>query len=270
MKFGDSSRLPRVNPSKYSEVRPSARFTAEDFSNVIANLPEGCPIVGGQAVAWWARQYGITGSKGEMITSADLDIWGTREDLKKLAKAMRRKPVFPHEYEMTVWAGAIELTIGGKPTIAEVLHTIPGLDVINPDKASVEQIFHVGSMEKIIQVLSPVSLVMAKLHALRHFEQKDRQDELHLKVSLRTSRAFITELLQKQEIRHVLWNSERLIAAHRLKPYTRLEKKYSLNILEAIPIEDLKRAADDRSQTQENRSRLANFVNLRWSREERG
>jgi len=62
-----------------------SRFTPSDFSEVIAALPEGCPLVGGQAVAWWAGRYEITtlnGEKFDPITSADIDCWGDRASLK--------------------------------------------------------------------------------------------------------------------------------------------------------------------------------------------
>src|SRR5438045_1918185 len=90
---------------------PEARFKPEDFAEVIATVPEGCPLIGGQAVAWWAARYGLTGKAGEGITSADIDFWGARRDLIVVAKALQRKAVFPHEYEMTVWVGAIPFTL---------------------------------------------------------------------------------------------------------------------------------------------------------------
>src|SRR5258708_11532583 len=82
-----------------------SRFTPSDFSEVIAALPEGCPLVGGQAVAWWAGRYEITtlnGEKFDPITSADIDFWGDRASLKQLAKYLGSKAVFPNSYEMTV------------------------------------------------------------------------------------------------------------------------------------------------------------------------
>ena len=126
--------------------------------------------MGGQAVAWWAAKYGVTVGPGHgpaLLTSVDIDFWGGRDDLTELAKGLGRKPIFPSQYEMTVWVGAIELQIQGEKTLAEFLHTIPGLDTNDPDKASVEQEYQAHSVRKIIQVLTPVSLVLVKLHAVR-------------------------------------------------------------------------------------------------------
>jgi hypothetical protein len=203
--------------------RPRKRiFVPSDFEEVIQRIPEECPLVEGQAVAWWALQFEAT---DEPLTSCDIDFWGFRDELQSLARALRRKPIFPHKYEMTAWVGGIPLELKGEATIVEFINTVPGLDVINPEKASVGQVFSTGTAPKKLLVLSPVSLVLAKLHALRAYDQTERQDELHLKVSLVTSRSFISQLLKEEKTRQVLWNVERLIAASQTKPYQRLELK---------------------------------------------
>ena len=129
-----------------------------------------------------------------------------------------------------------------------------------------EQTYREPSIEKVIQVLTPVSLVLTKLHALRRFDQKERNDELHLKVSLEASRKFIAELLGEQEARLALRECERLIAAHQSKPYRKLEKQAQFNLLASIPIAEIKHAADSPVQSPDNRDRLRNFINLRWHR----
>ena len=240
-----------------------ARFTPGEFSEVIAQVAEGCPLIGEQAVALWAQRYGLVGDNGQAITSADIDFWGSRDDLKALANALHRKAVFPGEYEMTVWVGAIEMTIHGQKTLVEFLHTVPGLDTNDPVQASVEQVYEAGSVRKTIPVLSPVSLTLAKLHALRHFNQDTREDETHLRVSLLASNHFLQELLGKQEIHQLLWNCERLIAASSLKPYRRLQSQYKFDLLSAIPIEKIRLERSNQNQSPEDRRRLGNFVELR-------
>jgi hypothetical protein len=242
----------------------TARLAPGDFSEVISHLPDDCPVIGGQAVAWWAARYQLTGDKGEVITSADIDFWGSRQDLKQMAKALGREPIFPNEYEMTVWVGAIQLNIHGWNTVAEFLHTVPGLDTNDPAKASVEQQYASGSVRKTIPILSPISSVIAKLHCLRHFKQDQREDELHLRISLAASHRFLAELLRQLEIRQVLWNAERLIAASGLKPYRRIETKYDIDILGAIPIREIRLEAENQSQSEADRKRLANFAHIRW------
>ena len=239
-----------------------------DFGEIIQKVPEECALVGGQAVAWWAVHYGILTEKP--LTSCDIDFWGFREDLQHLAAALRRKAIYPNRYEMTAWVGGIPMEIKGAETIVEFINTVPGLDVINPEKASVGQVFSSGTAPKNLLVLSPVSLVLAKLHALRAYEQSDGQDGLHLKVCLLTSRSFIVQLLSESRIRQVLWNVERLIAAGQLKPYRRLEAEHGLNILSAVPIQEIAAAAAHAGLSEEDRKRLQHFVAERWKRVEGG
>ena len=83
---------------------------------------------------------------------------------------------------------------------------------------------------------------------------------------MQTSERFISQLLQQQEIRAAFWNCERLISARQRKHNRKLEAQFGFDILSAIPIEGIRRVADDVSQSEENRKRLANFVNVRWAR----
>ena len=58
------------------EISQDARFTPEDFAEVLLCLPKGCPLVGGQAVAWWAGRYGIRPiheGREQPVTSQDID-----------------------------------------------------------------------------------------------------------------------------------------------------------------------------------------------------
>ncbi len=242
--------------------RPQKRiFLPADFEMVIREIPEECALVGGQAVAWWAQEYSPS---EKPITSCDIDFWGFREHLEALAKALGRKPLLPHKYEMTAWVGAIPMTLKGEKTLVEFIHNVPGIDVFNPEKASVRQVFRSGTLEKNLLVLSPVSLVLTKLHALRAFDQSERQDELHLKVSLVTSGCFIAQLLRETKIKQVLWNVERLIAASQNRPYQRLESDFRFKVLSAIPIRAIEEAVGQGGLPEADRHRLEQFLTLRW------
>ncbi len=243
------------------------KFLPQDFAEVFSHLPEGCPVVGGQAVAWWASKYGITGEGDKPITSGDIDFWGGREDLDALARALHRRPILPDKREMTFWVGAVEIRINGEQTLAEFLHVVPGLDIPYPEKASIRQEFSIAGVNKTIPVLTPISLALTKLYALWRFNQENRFDALHLEVCLKCSRAFLSELLGQQEVRLVLRDCERLITAHESsKAFRRLETEYQFSILSGIPVEAMKQASVDRDQSAENRARLSKFLELRWKR----
>jgi hypothetical protein len=250
-----------------SHHRLTGEFTPADFAEVIQHLPEHCPLVGGQAVAWWASKYDVRiDPKGPnvAITSSDIDFWGTGDDLISLARGLGRKPIFPHQYEMTVWAGAVQLYIKEKESLAEFLHTIPGLDTHDPERSCFGQSYASGSVVKAIQVLTPISLVYAKLHCLRNFSQDGRDDDMHLRVCLAAARCFLNQIISEGKIRMALWNIERLIAAHQFKPYNRLEVQFKFNILDGIPNDDILKHSTDPALDEADRNRLAQFLNVRW------
>lgn len=254
---------------KASAESPETQFVPEDFSDVIAHLPEGCSLAGGQAVAWWAKKYGIKiqeRGRATELTSQDIDFWGSRADLIEMAKSLKRKAVFPNKHEMTVWAGAVPIRINEQDSLAEFLHTIPGMDTADPETASVPQTYEANGVRKSILVLTPVSLVLAKVHAVRHFDQEHRNDEQHLRVCITASQHFIRQLLEQDAVRHILWNCERLISIHKLKPIAKLQQKHRFNLLDAIPIQDLKTWAADSRRSEGDRRKISNFVDKRWTR----
>ena len=76
---------------KVSKRELTGRFTPNDFAEVLMKLPEGCPILGGQAVAWWATKYGISAGAGDQVeplSSVDMDCWGGLDDLEELARLL--------------------------------------------------------------------------------------------------------------------------------------------------------------------------------------
>jgi hypothetical protein len=236
-----------------------------DFGEVIQKVPDDCPLVGGQAVAWWAQQYFPS---DKPVTSCDIDFWGFKENLMELARALGQKPILPHQYEMTIWVGGIQISLKGEKTVVDFINTVPGLDSFNAEKASVRQLFENGTHRKEFLVLSPISLVLAKLYALKAFDQAERQDELHLKVSLKTANRFIGQLLREGEVKQVLFNVERLIAASQNKPYRRLETQYGFEVTSAIPLNKITEAATDGTLPTKDRNRLQNFIKLRWPKVE--
>ena len=246
-----------------SPQRLSGKFRPIDFGSIISLVPDDCPLVGGQAVAWWAERYDIHLSSKNLktpITSRDIDFWGGRDDLNQMASRLNRRAIYPHSYEMTVWVGAIPMALRGFETLIEFIHTVPGLDTNNPDKACVEQEIKCepGTIRR-IPILTPVSLVLTKLHALRHFDQKDRQDEFHLRVCLESSKSFITELVENNQIRLALWNIKRLSHTQTLKSTRRLEIEHGFSISNAIPLESIRMLCQNASLTEESQNVLKRF-----------
>jgi len=216
-------------------------------------------MIGGQAVAYWASRYRIAPA-GDPITSKDIDFWGSREDLKTLARRLKRPPIFPEVYEMTVWSGAVEVSIAGQTTLVEMLHTVPGLDTNEPEQAAVKEQIE----DTAVYILSPVSLVLSKLHALRNFDQQQREDKPHLLISIQASGHYISELLSRKHIRLALQECERLIRTHFLKSTQRLAQEHRFDLLKAIPVSGMEHESHNPAQDLKDQERLRNFLLKRW------
>ena len=132
------------------------------------------------------------------------------------------------------------------------------------EKASIPQLFSTGDTQKNLLVLSPVSLVLAKLYALRTFDQDGRQDVLHLKTCLVTADQFIKQLLQETKTKQALWNVGRLIAANQYKPYRRLQEKHGFEILSAVPLMQIQETAESNTLPEEDQNRLQNVQSKQW------
>ncbi len=87
---------------------------------------------------------------------------------------------------------------------------------------------------------------------------------MHLRICLKTARCFLIAAFQQVQLRVVLRNIERIVAMHRFKPYRRLEAALGFNLLDAVPIEEMKRAAESGSLSAEDAPRLDRFLTSRW------
>ncbi|MGB0583164.1 MAG: hypothetical protein ACPGVU_26060, partial [Limisphaerales bacterium] len=150
-------------------------------------------------------------------------------------------PYWPHKYDMTVLVGALAIKIGDTKSSIEVLHTVPGLDHADPDTVATSA--QIEKTENKFQVLTPVSLLLVKLHALRHFDQEDRNDLPHLQMCIQTSARFIAEILTDTKV--ALWNCNRILHASKLKPYVKLSQEHGFNLLNAIPMDALEVASKE-------------------------
>jgi hypothetical protein len=68
--------------------RPKNRiFVPSDFGEVIQNIPEECPLVGGQAVAWWAHAFCPSDKPLTSCDTGDLP----EEDRRRLQNFLERR-----------------------------------------------------------------------------------------------------------------------------------------------------------------------------------
>lgn len=144
------------------EIDKSARFKPRDFADVVKVVPDSCVLIGGQAVAWWAERFRVkiqVGGQEQDVTSRDIDFWGSHTDLVAIAAALKAPAAFPDSRQMTAMVGAIALSLGGRKTALEMLHSVPGIDKQDKFAVAIEETID----ERKLLVMSPVSLVLVKL-----------------------------------------------------------------------------------------------------------
>ena len=239
---------------------PDAALSPADFAEVFKTIPTDWILIGGQAVAYWATYYRLDGA----VTSKDIDFWG-KNKLKELAKKLNTEVHTPHRYERTWLTGVVRITASGQKTTIELLHKVPGLDVENVIQVALPVPVNDDGTE--LHVLTPVSLLLTKLYALRHFDQTDRNDLTHLQIAIAASREFIAEAIQKN-VKFGLWNCNRVMVAQKIKQHRQMEEQYGFKLLEAVPIDHIKRLADTPSFV--GHDKLAKFVTEHWARATEG
>lgn len=225
-----------------------ASFSPADFRGFIEQAGE-MPLIGGQAVAWWCEHYREEIGAEESITSRDIDFWAGRSEMEEFARRAGLKLNYPHRYAMTVLSGNAEVSIDGVRTNIEFLHTVPGVDA-EMESATVVQSWDGAS----VRILDPVSLIASKLHALRNFDQSERQDLRHLAVSVKTARAFIAEVLA-HSVRQCLWYAERVITQALQRRNHKIVEAHELSLLEAIPVNVF---------AEKDSEKLETFLSVRW------
>jgi hypothetical protein len=246
-------------------IPPKKLLKFEDFEEILAAAGDTLPVIGGQAVAWWADRYladsveAVTGSK--YAGSVDIDFWADRDEMEGLARKLHVQPRYPHKYEMTALSGICStLSSKGVTLIIEFLHTVPGLDIPDPANASIQQ----ANRQTKIRVLDPISLLHAKLHALRNFNQEERQDALHLKICHAAIPIFIEEVLARDTSK-ALFYIERVLKAATRSFNIKVSEGLGLDLLKAIPISAIQNAANN-ATSPTDKEKLNNFLSARWKR----
>lgn len=215
----------------------------------LAASEEELIICGGQAVAYWSQRYGLT-----PITSRDLDVVADREIARRMADRLGGTASYPGRYDMTVLTAVIRVAWFGKSLQIECLSTVPGLE---PDPEAISEQLTLGT-SKHLRILHPVALVMAKLHALRFFDQTERQDESHLRVAWIAARSWLSNLMESNGP-HALRLIHQWYRTARQRPNRRILESLMLDWKSLIPLEAL-------LQRQTSEPLIARFLSEQWPR----
>lgn len=223
----------------------------EEIEPLVASLTTGElePIVcGGQAVAFWAARFGL----GTWV-SRDLDLVASRDEAAAVSGKLAGSIRYPSPYEMTVLTAVIRGSWLGRVLEVECLSNIPGLET-EPDEISVQVPVNGGT----IRILHPVALGLAKLHALRFFNQEGRKDAAHLQVSLQAGERWLAETARANP-RRALLLIHRWYRAARVPGNRRILKEQQVDWTSVVPLPELKNLAPEQPQ-------VRRFLSDQWPR----
>lgn len=211
---------------------------------------EEVPIVcGGQAVSFWAQHFGL-----HPVVSQNLDILLDRESAKRIADQLGGAASYPGRYDMTILTAVVRAVWNGRPLSIECLSSVPGIET---DPEAISERIALGEAG-FVRILHPIALVMSKLHAVRFFDQGERNDESHLRTAWLPARQWLADLASTEAPRvlrliHQWHRTARQPANHRI--LNRLELDWKA----VVPIKRLR-------ERQSADPLVARFLAEQWPR----
>lgn len=219
----------------------------QDFDPIFS---QGVVIVGGHAVNLWASFYADRGdpvlARFAPFTSKDADIFVKDRDLAIAVAASAGWQFRSNPEPRSPVLGAIVMSKGDTELQVDVLRSVTGLTA--DDLAETETITFANG--KSYSVPAPEVMLKAKLANLAAHEQRDRQDERHVRILILCSQHYLEDAcaallagdLSEREVVQRFMATWRVVTTAAAR---RLEKGYALGILDAIPSpEALGKAAD--------------------------
>jgi hypothetical protein len=206
-------------------------------------------IVGGQAVNFWAEVFEEEEpelQKYHPFTSADLDLH--RPDLS--AQRLLRSRAGNVEAERDPFGKAFTIVSHtfliqgkeGRVLAVDNLKTVPGL---RPDEIKKGTLV-VEFSDVRLRVLNPIACLKAKLHNVGTIDQRDRQDEKHVRILIPCVRAFlrrlVTEAHSSGNCRPVLNALQQLLLWTSDREIIKVARAHGFVLLQTVPLADLKRS----------------------------
>lgn len=176
--------VPRASISAAASVPEVTR--PQDFDPIFS---QGVVIVGGLAVNLWASFYADRGDpvleRFAPFTSKDADIFLKDRDLALAVAAAAGWTFRANPESRSAVLGAIVMKRRDVELQVDVLRTVTGLTT--DDLAATGSITFANG--KSYSVPAPDVMLKAKLANLATHDQRERQDERHVRISIRTSAA---------------------------------------------------------------------------------
>lgn len=204
-------------------------------------------LVGGQALAFWAAYY-RTPTPTIAITK-DVDFLGTAADVKRLARGLKARAVFPPKRGLTLLVGQVtkDLSDGGYINI-DVLFRVYG-DITA--KAIVDRAVLAENPVGRFRVMHPIDVLQGRLENVHGLiEKQDEHGIAQLQVAIDMVRRFLADIASQEAVGAD--KSPRPIALRHLARIETLAlsdagrkvaKRYGVHVADAIdpaPVEHIK------------------------------
>jgi len=153
-------------------------------------------LIGGQAANYWANRYVERAKELNGLypfTSRDIDFFGTRADVTKVASAVGLKPHCSTIEAPDAIAGYMLPKIRGVETRVEFLHWVINLSEHEIRKGAIEAAW---KGEK-IRVISPIYLLQSKIANVAVLGLGGRQDAKHIEMLIPCVRCFLEDLIEQ-------------------------------------------------------------------------
>jgi hypothetical protein len=233
-------------------ARPRSQTGFTDYLDLLRVFDEReaeALIVGGQAVNFWAEVFEAEEpelQKYRPFTSADLDL--LRPDLP--ARRLLRARAGTVEAERDPFGKAFTIVSHtfliqgkeGKVLAVDDLKTVPGLTPEEVKKGTL--IVEFSGVR--LRVLNPIACLKAKLHNVGAIDQRDRQDEKHVRILIPCVRAFLRRLVLEAQIsgncRPALNALQLLLLLTSHHKSIKVARAHGFALLQTVPLADVRRS----------------------------
>jgi hypothetical protein len=219
---------------------------------------EGLVVVGGQAINLWALQsYQPTPEWAELqpFSSVDLDFFGGRLEAVQCADALSGQLTLAKDFDPSPNSGVVMVDVQGHPFRIDILSSVYGLADEEIRKTAMKFI-GAGELAGVeLNVLHPLLCLEGKLKCLQSLDQRGRQDEKHVRLSLLILKSLILTQLPVQPPRSLLKIVERIMNSALTDAGLNAWYRYEIMLESAIPLEQIQLMEIPQWQA---------FLSIRW------
>jgi hypothetical protein len=195
-------------------------------------------LVGGQALAFWIARYDVAWDDApEAIVTKDADFLGRKDDVERMAAAVGGSIEYPKT--MNILVGVIRKRISVEDEYeVDILWRLNGLSPEEIRRHAVQVSNQSGAR---FFVMSPTDCLISRLENLRLIPAKQTPSgEWQARVAVRVARAYIEELLGKQDERDARRAATTILTAATHSMGINAFRKYGIDVLEAVPVAKFK------------------------------